>query len=281
MLFKQVWGTYNTAMYVQNVSALPADITIKFYDKLGALTCTMPVATLPALSTKGYWLPTDTTSCLSAGWAGGAVITSTQNIVALARPHVGTQITTYSGFTANNSSVYVPMLFKQAFSANYDSALYVQNLSANTATVTIDYYTAAGVKTCTKNATYAPWAAVGYWLPTDTDSCLPAGWSGGAVVTSTENVVAVSRPHVKNGTSTEVTSYPGSSTASLKSYLPMLFKKAYGSYESALYVQNVDATPAAVSIKFYDLSGNVSCVVNETLPAFASKGYWLPGLCMP
>jgi hypothetical protein len=275
MLFNQVWGVYNAAMYVQNVSALPADITIKFYDKLGTPTCTMPVATLPSLSTKGYWMPTQ--SCTPAGWAGGAVITSTQNIVALARPQIGAQVTTYSGFTASATSAYVPMLFKQAFGGNYNSALYVQNLSANTATITIDYYTGAGVKSCTKTASFAPWAAVGYWLLTDTTGCLTAGWAGGALISSTQPVVAVGRPHILS----EVTAYPGLSAASFKAYLPMLFKKAYGSYESALYVQNVDATPAAISIKFYDLAGNVSCVVNETLNGFASKGYWLPGLCMP
>ena len=279
MLFKQVWGGYDAALYIQNVGAAPAtDITIKFYDKLGNLSCTKNISTLQPLATTGVWLKAE--SCLPASeWAGGAVITSSQNIVAIARPHVGTQITTYSGSVASTTSSYVPMLFKKAFGATYVSALYVQNLSASVANVTIDFYTAAGVKSCTKNVTLAAWAAIGYWLPGE--SCLPDGWSGGAMISSTQSVVAVGRPHVTSGGVTEVTAYPGVSAASLKSYLPMLFKKAYGSYESALYVQNVDATPATISIKFYDLTGNVSCVVNETLPAFASKGYWLPGLCMP
>jgi hypothetical protein len=280
MLFKKVWGGYETAIYIQNVGAAPAtDATIKFYNQDGSIACTKSIPTLQSMATTGYWLKVE--SCLTDGWAGGAIITSTQNIVALARPHVGAQITTYSGLTTTSStSAYVPMLFKNAFTATYKSALYVQNLSGSSADVTIAFYTGTGsTASCTKTVTLAAWSVTGYWLPAE--GCLSDGWAGGALITSTQPVVAVGRPHMTSGGITEVTAYPGLSAASLKAYLPMLFKKAYGSYESALYVQNVNATPAAVSIKFYDLSGNVSCVVNETLPAFASRGYWLPGLCMP
>ena len=63
-------------------------------------------------------------------------VTANRNIVAVGRPHIGTQITTYSGFAAGGLSMTVPMLFKQAY-GTYDSALYVQNVDpVNTASIT-------------------------------------------------------------------------------------------------------------------------------------------------
>ena len=278
MLFKDAFGgSYDSALYVQNTdSSNTASITIKFYDNTGTLSCTI-TDSIPALGYLGYWLPGE--SCLSAGWVGGAAITSDQPITAIGRPHIGTEVMTYNGFSSGSLTSSAPMLFKDAFGGSYDAALYVQNLSSSTtANISIKFYDSTGAETCTKVDTVAALASKGYWLPSE--SCLPSGWSGGAVITSDQPIVTVGRPHIGS----QITTYSGLSSSSLTSSVPMLFKDAFGgSYDAALYVQNLNTTTTAnISIKFYDSAGALTCTKNDTVAALASKGYWLPSEgCLP
>ena len=283
MLFNGAYGSYNAAFYLQNTQDTnTANLTIKYYSSDGTLNCTT-TDTLAPLASKGYWVPSATcdTGSLPAGWVGGVVVTSSQPIVAVGRPHIGTQVTTYNGFPAGNLSSYVPMLFKGAF-GSYDSAFYLQNThDTNTASITIQYYDSNGNLNCTKTDTIAPLASKGYWVPSatcDTGS-LPAGWVGGVVVTSDQPIVAVGRPHL----GTQITTYNGFTSGSLSSSLPMLFKAAFGgSYNAAFYVQNTENSAVAVTIKFYDTSGALSCTRSETIPALSTFGFWVPSVaCDP
>lgn len=275
MLFKKAFGgTYNSALYVQNLSSsTTADVSVKYYTSSGTPTCTVN-DTISPLSSKGYWLPT--VSCLPEGWVGGAVVTSSQNIVTVGRPHVGSEVMTYDGFASGNTTSYLPMLFKKAFGGTYNAAFYIQNVhSSSSATVTIEYYNVAGVLNCTVTDTVAPLASKGYWLPSV--GCLSDGWVGGAVVTSIQPIVTVARPHVGS----QVTTYNGFTAGSADSYVPMLFKNAYsgGSYKAAFYVQNVQLSkPANITIWYYDSVGALNCTVSDTISPFASKGYWLPSV---
>jgi len=275
MLFsKSFSGDYISALYIQNLDpAFTATFSLKFYDTSGNLTCTMLNQQRAPLAARGYWLPTET--CVPDGWVGGVLIESDYPLATVARSHVGAEITSYSGIIQIADSTYVPMLFKKAFDGSYLTALYIQNVDANnSAQITVDYYSSTGTLTCTTTETFSPMAAKGYWLPSNT--CLPDGWVGSAVITSNTNVVAVARPHI----GTEVTSYPGLPFGGLTAYLPMLYKNGgiNMDYNSALYVQNLETSPADVNIKFFDTAGNLSCVINETFEASSVKGYWLPTL---
>ena len=140
-------------------------------------------------------------------WVGGAVITSDKNVVAVGRPHIDSEITSYDGFTSGALTSYIPMLFKNAW-GSYNSAFYIQNVHAsNTANVTIKYYDSSGVLNCTKADTITSLASKGYWVPSATcdTGTLPMGWVGGVVVTSDQPIVAVGRPHV----GAEVMTYNG------------------------------------------------------------------------
>jgi hypothetical protein len=169
MLFKGAFGgSYNAAFYVQNVHASNmANITIKYYDSAGNLSCTVS-DTVSALASKGYWVPGE--SCLPAGWVGGVVVTSDQPIVAVGRPHIGDQVTTYNGFTSGGLSSYLPMLFKEAFGGSYNSAFYVQNTEASAAAVTIKFYNSNGTLTCTRSDSIPALSTLGYWVPSVTCS---------------------------------------------------------------------------------------------------------------
>ncbi len=269
MLFKNQWG-YNAALYIQNVDlSNSANITINYYDTTGVLSCTK-TDTIPKLSSHGYWLPSET--CLPASWVGGAVVTSDYNIVAVGRPHIGSEITTYNGFASGATSMYVPMLFKNIW--GYDSAFYVQDVDPDhSAAITVKFYDTNGNLTYTMVDTIPPYSSHGYWLPSI--SSLGTSWVGGVVVTSDYNIVAVGRPHL----GAAVTTYDGFAGGSTNIYIPSLFKQMWGSYDSALYIQNLDPSSAAdITLKFYDPAGSLTCTQTDSIPLLSSHGYWLPSL---
>ncbi len=275
MLFSNAWGLYNSALYVQNVDPDGAtDININYYDTNGNLTCIHQDNIAP-LASHGYWIASE---CVPNGWVGGAVITSNRSIVALGRPHVGPEVTTYNGFASGSLNMYVPMLFSNAW-GGYNAALYIQNTDAfATANISIQYRDLNGNLTCGRNDSLAPRAVRGYWVPSE---CVPNGWVGGAVITSDHEIVAVGRPHI----GTQITAYDGFSAGSTNVVAPMLFKAAgaSGANNSALYVQNVDSSSvASVSLDFYDLLGNLTCSIPDTIPPYSSHGYWVPSIeCLP
>jgi len=214
---------------------------------------------------------------LASGWVGGVSITSDKKVVAVGRPHIGNEVTSYDGFAGGTLTAYVPMLFKDAFGGSYDSALYIQNVDVNyTAHITVKYYDSNGNLNCTKADTLAAGASKGYWLPSATcdSGSLPAGWVGGVVVTSDRLIVAVGRPHIGS----EVMTYDGFGSGFPVSYIPMLFKGAFGgSYNAAFYVQNVnESNTANITIEYYDNAGNLNCTKADTIAPLASKGYWVP-----
>ena len=214
MLFRNAFGgTYNAALYVQNIDAAnTANITLDYYDSSGSLTCSH-ADSIPALSSHGYWMPTE---CVPDGWVGGVVITADHNVVAVGRPHIGAEITSYDGFPSGSTSMYVPMLFRNAFGGTYNAALYVQNTDpSNTANITIQYYDTSGNPTCSHMDTIPALASHGYWLPTE---CMPDGWVGGAVITADHNIVAVGRPHIGG----QVTAYDGFSGGATSADVPMM-----------------------------------------------------------
>jgi hypothetical protein len=280
MLFKQAFdGTYNAALYVQNVHATKtAAVKIWFYDTNGGLTCTIS-EDIARLSSKGYWMPQQ--GCLPVGWVGSVVVKSDTPVVAVARLHIGAEITAYNGVDAGSTTMYLPMLFKKAFGGTYNSAFYIQNVdgAGRSAQVTINYHNSNGDLVCSKNITVSPLASQGIWTPSET--CLADGWTGGATIVSTNNVpiVAVARPHV----GAQIMTYTGFAATSNSMYIPMLFKQMWTSYNAAFYIQNVDeGGPAPVTIEFYDATGKLSCVRSDTIPALAIVGYWLPTVtCMP
>ncbi len=201
-------------------------------------------------------------------WGGGISIESDQNIVAVARPHVGSQVASYIAPGAGSTEQYVPMLFKDAFGGAYDAALYIQNQGDVSANLSIEFRRDDGTVAYTLTEPLAAKASKGYWLPSI--PALGASFVGGAKVTSDQPVLAVGRPHISG----EVMTYNGVAAGSLTAWLPMFFKDGYGSYNAALYVQNLTGNEATLTIEYLNLDGTVACTDTDTLAANASKGYW-------
>jgi hypothetical protein len=96
MLFKDGFGgSYDAALYLQNLSNVnDAHVVIDYFDSSGALTCSV-LDTIPPLVSRGYWLPG--IGCLGSSWVGGVIVHSDENIIAVGRPHISGQVSTYTG----------------------------------------------------------------------------------------------------------------------------------------------------------------------------------------
>ncbi len=273
MFFKNGFGNYNTALYIQNISNATASLTIQYLNLNGTVACTVNDTLAPRAS-KGYWSLSVTCNIgsLPMGFVGGAKVTANQNILTVGRVHLGNQITTYNGFAGGATTVYVPMLFKNAFTGgSYKAALYLQNVSGTSANVTIEYRDNNGTVAATQNVTLGAGAISSIWLPSVAG--LPDGFVGAARITATQNIIAVGRPHLGS----EITAYNGAAGGSTSVYLPMLFKNAYGvPYNAAFYIQNVTGNTANVNISFYDDAGTLACIKNITLDPNATQGFWMP-----
>ncbi len=205
---------------------------------------------------------------IPATWVGGISIQSDQPIVAVGRPHLGAEVASYINSTAGGATQFVPMLFKGAFGGGYNAALYIQNISGESASLTMEFTDSSGTVVYTKTDTLDPNASKGYWLPSEVD--LPNGFVGGVKVISNRDIIALGRPHI-NG---QVMTYNGVGAGSTIAWLPMFFKNGFGSYNTALYIQNVTASNANLTIQYINLDGTVACTDTDTLGANASKGYW-------
>jgi hypothetical protein len=177
MLFRGQWG-YDSAFYIQNISGNDANISVNFYDVDGNFTCTYndPIP-LPSNATRGYWTPAMT--CNSGGnfpvggWAGSAKISSSQDVIAVGRPHLSNgQVVVYNAFTGGANDVFVPMNFRDWF--GNETALYIQNLGGSAATATITFYDEEDGFLCQMEQMVEPGASGAIWLAAlDSSVCVP------------------------------------------------------------------------------------------------------------
>jgi len=90
------------------------------------------------------------------------------------------------------------------------------------------------------------------------------------IVTSDKPVVAVGRLHLGG----DVASFDGFTGGDTLVYAPTLFKNMWTTYNSTLTVQNIDpVTTAHMTIHFYDVNGNLSCIRNDDLPPLGIAGF--------
>ena len=298
MLFRGMWG-YQAAFYVQNLdTAQDANLTIEFYGSDGTHTCTYvdPTPITPD-ATRGYWMSsiqnTDGqceggTGFGENGWVGSAVITSTgsSQIVAIGRPHMEKEVAAYNGFTQGSTTNYLPMLFRNIW--GYQAAFYIQNISGNQLPgIQIDFYNADGSYTCTYNDTtpLANKATRGYWLPSiecnDGGSFPANGWAGSAKIITSEEVIAVGRPHLSDK---QVAAYNAFTAGETHAYVPFMFRN-YNGNQTALYIQNLGAGDAETQITFYDEETGQYCNMTLSIPPDSSGAIWLASLtddvCLP
>ncbi|VVB93174.1 Carboxypeptidase regulatory-like domain protein [uncultured archaeon] len=167
-----------TPIQVQNIGASASDVSVSMYDQNGNLVVTQ-TATIQPNTASVFWPPVGSTA------GGSAVITSTQNVVAVVNemPKNNLDGMSYSGFTQGSTKVYIPWI---AYSqTDWYTPIQVQNIDSAPADVSVAMYDQTGNLVATQAATIQPKTASVFWPPAGPTA------GGSAVITSTRNVIAI------------------------------------------------------------------------------------------
>lgn len=158
-----------------------------------------------------------------------------------------------------------------ATTALWSSNIIIRNDGTSPATVVVNFYSTTGVlvKSYPLPEPIPPKGE--YALDTESVADLPNGFAGSAVVSASQPVSATFLGQDVTNPSINRTLYNGFTSGSDTVYVPAISNN-YGDQTSMLAVQNVDPTPAQVTIRFLErFSGAQTALVSVTVPANSSQ----------
>jgi hypothetical protein len=261
--------TYTSGFQIQNLTGTTADISIVFYDQAGVAQATVP-DTIPGNSSKTYF----PLSAVSVGFNGSVVVSSDQNVAAIANVlgDSGDMGASYGGFSAGATTVNLPLVMKDNYGIN--TWFNVQNAGGSSTTVNVTY---AGSPTppggCPDSAVVEPGAAATF--DQSTDSCLSAGFVGAATLTSAEPIVATVM-QISAESLLAYTGFTGTSTAPL---MPLVSSGYYNS-GTGIQIQNTGGTATDVTISYTPSAGfpGAACTETKSVAPGASTTFAFPSM---
>lgn len=171
---------YNTALVIQNMGAVAADVTIT-YGTGQVKHSTIQPGAADSRYTPGEGLPNGTLT--------GATVTSTngQPLVVIVNESTNmNRAATYEGFASGKPTVRAPIVMKGYF--KYNTSVTCQNVGTAAATMTISYSGVSG-------SAASPSIPVGgtqlFYQPGDSLLAGQASYIGSATITSSQNIVCV------------------------------------------------------------------------------------------
>ncbi len=181
-----------------------------------------------------------------------------------------------NGFSsgAEAMKLYVPLAKRNFFGA--DTGIMVQNVGATTGTVYVEYTTTGGTAYKSKDWGYSlgAGASKSFCLPSETG--LPSTFLGSAIVTGTQNMVAIVNEETSS-TRTVNAAFADLSASTLVS-VPLV-KKAFFGNNTGIIIQNVGATTATVDVAYKRKSDGQIFYSKDnpkTLGPSASYSFYLP-----
>lgn len=280
--------TWDSSFNVVNLGTTDAEVSVTFYNEAGAAYAPTILYTSGGSVTNPFMLGVGTSveilpflspdADLPAG-RYSVVISSDQQIAAIA--NLTTWIAqegapyfngSYSGAEdLGETAMYMPAIVWDYY--GWNSAVSIQNLSMDDATITVDFYDEQSNTVCT---TYDPGAAVPGFsslhvdvAAMDLSACDMDGdtyYNGSAVINSTMPVAAVDNQTVLvggwYGPAGRTQTYNGflMSQANDTLFIPGLYYLYYG-WDSSFNVQNLGGTDADVTVTYSD-----GFVTTETIP---------------
>lgn len=140
VVFNNGGGGYTSRVYIQNVTAGPANGSIKYYDRNGVIRGTQKI-NLPARGSISFG---QDSAGLPLGFSGSAAITTDVPVAAVVTASGPGGVKTYKGAVATSGSVSVPFLSAGDF-GGWTTAIIVQNALPTPQPVTIRHFDPDGV----------------------------------------------------------------------------------------------------------------------------------------
>jgi hypothetical protein len=258
---------------VQNRGTSATDATVAFIDQYGTIF-TQYTFFLPASGT--YLVDLSDMSFLMDGFVGSALITSSYEPIAVASVHsyndslgLRSAHRGVSDYEADTVLV-APALFNGSNSQS--SEIWVQNIEPfGYAEVQVSY--SDGV---TSTASIPPYAM--HRFDQSTEGHAP-GWSGGAIISSTMDILLAAVVNVNASGSTGRWSYtvPGLSSTGRTLAFPLLFDQ-YQGWASDIYLHNPNSAEVQVTPRYVSPAGFVHCTETVTVATHSTFAISQAGL---
>lgn len=283
---------YST-LAVQNTGAASASVQLNFRDRNGVAYASNPVAkTIPANAQTTLNLSTEPQYFASND--GSVVITSDQPVAAVVTIHWAGRSSAYNCPTTGNTSLYVPAQFRlysgsdPTALANYTlySANVLMNLSSTTAAnVTFHYIPrAAGGPTLDVPISIPALSAKGLntfnggSVAASTFNPLGNAWDGVVVIDSDQPLVGINNTNwgPAAGLRSATFKIVGPTDGAQVVYLPHQRRTDPGGVWqewSAAIVQNMSASTANVTLRYYDAAGVEKLVLTQAISAGKAFGF--------
>lgn len=267
---------------VQNTEDVQTTITMRFYDRNGALVGTK-TDTLPPKAEKTYYLDQVPECDFSATGGNGALyITSNPaKIATMSSLHTATGSGAYAGVGSGDTTIWVPGVFRRLVNGVWQlyNAVTVQNLGETTANITVDLIGIPGMPS--HQFTDVIPAKASYGINTRSAATMdPAKWNamiaaigdywqGSIKVTADQPLAGVGWyfPAVQTQDFLAYNAF-FNSAATTKLSMPAVYRKVSDACApkqfSTTLVQNLDNTAGTLNVKFFNTAG---------LPAGNPAGY--------
>jgi hypothetical protein len=283
-------GTWVSGIMVQNQSETEiAHITVTFYWAEGTALAGQVAHSftddVPAGKSKSYYVPTSPkTAGLPADFVGSAVVSSDQPVAANlntqlpsdlgADPNNPMRMGTASGVLEPASKLYFTQVMKNFW--GWNSYIAVQNTGADTANVTVRYFSdSTGAQVTTETASIRPYSTR-IFRQSD-NGVLANGWAGSAVVEAADaKPLAGLANFFNDGTpysDAQFQSYNAAAAGATKLFVPRIVKGYWG-YNGGLKIQNIGTAVTDVTIT-YRFGANTYTQTIAGLGANQAKGLYM------
>jgi len=251
-------GTGSSDFYVMNVDGSnSAMVNVNYYGQDGVSDTTDSVSLNPygSRAFESGTLP------VGDGWVGSVVLSSDRQVAAMSnivwtggQYGDGTFAGAYAGTDAPGTSLYLPYV-SRVVDVRF-STVTIQNAGTGTATVTMNYFSSAGVLTAGPIVdTIGEGRSKTYDMssPGGSTPNLPSPFNGALVATADKPIAGTVTTHWKNFAS----AYDGFAAGSTSGYLPSVYRKNRVDVglgwirHSNILVQNLSGSTADVDIDFY------------------------------
>jgi hypothetical protein len=259
LIFKSYFG-FSTFFNVQNVSDTAANVTVTYQPGGATETATIQ----PGAAQR---FDQDDNGDLPSGFAGSAVVTSDQDIVAAVVQAGETTTLVYNGFTQGSTTPYFPLVNTNNF--DFLTGISLQNAGTQATEVTVSYTPSTAGTACTETKTIEPDASGFYAIDAfvktiDGEDCADgATFVGSARVTANStNQPLVGIVNQLNQVVNKGGSYasfdPGAATSTV--VYPLIQDRWFG-YFTGLSIINVGAASTTVTCTY----SNSSVTQSDTL----------------
>jgi len=254
-VYRNYFG-FSSSIVVQNAGTAAANVRISYRNAGGTEVASESRSIANSASST---FDQTSTSGLSDGYVGAAVVTSDQPVAAIFLISASGQLSSARGFKGGAPVVYLPVIYNQYF--NFNTNVLVQNVGSAATTVKIEYYAAStGAKIGEEtSSSIAPGSAFTFFqFDTGRGNAIPRpGFNGAAIVRSLDGGSIVAVTNVQETRQNYLEAYNGfaasnaTTTASCAAVL-----KNYFNYNTSLTVQNADSTATNLTLTYVDGSGN-------------------------